>query len=232
MGRALKEKAKRKALRQNEEIRPSKTSNKTIFIVVAAGTLVILVAVFVFFNRSSTKIASNVMVDPDTLPGIQVSQAPWPPELKHLRDRLNIIGLPALPREGTVLHSHQHIDIFIHGKTVPVPADIGINEQERFITLIHTHDPNAVIHIESPTVETFYLGQFFDIWGVRFTSKCIGSYCADQPNALKVFINGEAVTGDPRLIVLAPHQEIVVAYGSPQELPNPIPSQYQFVSGS
>jgi len=232
MGRAVKEKAKRKALRQNEEIRPSKTSKKTIFIIIAAGTLVLLVAVFVFFHRSSPKLASNVMVDPDTLPGIQISQAPWQPELNHLRDRLNIIGLPALPSEGTVLHSHQHIDIFINGKTVPVPKGIGINEQERFITLIHTHDPNAIIHIESPTAGTFFLGQFFDIWGVRFTSKCIGSYCADQQNSLKVFINGEAVTGDPRLIELAPHQEIVIAYGTPKELPNPIPSQYQFTPES
>ena len=231
MGRAVKEKAKRKALKQNEEIRPSKSANRTIYISIA-GSVVLLVALFVFFYHSGTKLVANVMVDPDTLPGILVSQAPWPPELKHLRDRLNIIGLPALPREGTVVHSHQHIDIFINGKSVSVPADIGINQQEGFITLIHTHDANAVIHIESPTVEKFYLGQFFDIWGVRFTSKCIGSYCSDPQNFLKVYINGEAMTGDPRLIELAPHQEIVVAYGRLQELPNPIPSQYQFVPGS
>lgn len=228
MGRALKEKAKRKAFRQKEKIR---TSNKTSFIII--GTLVLLAIASVFFyHRGNTKPASNVTVNPDTLPGIQLSEAPWQPELTHLRERLTIIGLPAMPEEGTAMHAHQHLDLFIKGKTVSVPALIGINELGRFISPIHTHDTTGEIHIESPTVQTFTLGQYFDIWGVRFTLKCIGSYCDDQQNSIKVFVNGEAAAGDPRSIELRDHQEIVVAYGTSDQLPNPIPSQHQFSPGS
>jgi hypothetical protein len=56
----------------------------------------------------------------------------------------------------------------------------------------------GIIHVESPTVGKFYLGQFFDIWGVRLTSDCIGGYCTDATNTLTVYVNGEKYAGDPR----------------------------------
>ncbi len=228
MGRKLKEEAKQKPFRKKDKMG---MSHKTIFVMIAS--LVLLGMVFVFFYRhGNTTAASNVAVNPDTLPGVQLGEAPWQPELNHLRERLNRIGLPALSQEGTALHTHQHIDIFVNGKSVPVPASIGIHRQERFISPIHTHDATSVIHIESPTVQAFTLGQFLDIWGVRFTPKCIGSYCEDEKNSIQVFVNGQATAGDPRPIELADHQEIVITYGMSNELPNPIPSQYQFAPGS
>ena len=228
MGKKHKGKDKQKSSRREEEKR---SPNKTIFI--AIGVLVLSALAFAYFyQRENPKPASTVPVNPDTLPGIQLSEAPWQAELAHLRERLKVIGLPALFEEGTTLHAHQHLDLFIKGKTVPVPAMIGINVPERYITPIHTHDTTGEIHIESPTVEAFTLGQFFDIWGVRFSSKCIGSYCEDPQNAIKVFVNGAAAAGDPRSIRLADHQEIVIAYGTSDQLPNPIPSQHQFSPGS
>jgi hypothetical protein len=145
-----------------------------------------------------------------------------------LRTRLTAIGLPALPEEGSALHLHQHLDIFIRGRSVPVPEGIGIDAFERFIAPIHTHDDTGVIHVESPTRQPFTLGQFFDTWGVRLTSTCLGGYCAHDGTKLRVFVNGQAVTGDPRSVVLGPHQEIVIAYGRDDELPRPILSRYSF----
>jgi len=227
MSKKTKDKPERKIAGRG---RNSRSINKTLFIV--AGILAFAGFVIYFYQHGNPKPASTIQVNPDTLPGIQIGEAPWQPELTHLRERLKIIGLPALSEEGTALHAHQHLDLFIKGKTVTVPAFIGINVQERYITPIHTHDTTGEIHIESPTFQTFTLGQFFDIWGVRFSSKCIGSSCEDQQNSMKVFVNGNAVAGDPRSIELTDHQEIVVAYGTPEELPNPIPSQHQFSPGS
>lgn len=228
MGKKHKGKDKDKPLRREDEKR---SSNKTLYIII--GIVVLAAVGFISFSRREVpKPASAVIVHPDSLPGIQMSEAPWQPEFIHLRERLILIGLPALPEEGSALHTHQHLDLFIKGKSVTVPEIIGINVLERFITQIHTHDASGEIHIESPTVRTFTLGQFFDIWGVRLTSKCIGSYCEDQENSLKAFVNGEAVAGDPRSIELFDHQEIVIAYGTSGELPNPIPSQHFFSLGS
>jgi hypothetical protein len=230
MSRKTKDKAKRKTSgRENKSGSPNRT------ILIAAGILVFLALAYFYFNqRPVPKPVSeaNVNVDPDMLPGIQITEAPWEAEHKHLRERLNIIGLPALLEEGTSLHAHQHLDLFIHGKSVPVPAMIGVNVVERYISPIHTHDGSGEIHIESPTVQNFTLGQFFDVWGVRFTQKCIGSHCEDPQNSLRVFVNGQAEAGDPRRILLSDHQEIVVAYGTAGELPSPIPSEHRFSPGA
>jgi hypothetical protein len=228
MGKKNRDKSKQKATgRENK----SRSANTTIFIV--AGILILAGVVYAYSHRrGNTPPAPMVPVNADTLPGIRMSEAPWLPEMDHLRDRLKIIGLPALLEEGSAMHAHQHLDLYIKGKYVSIPAMIGISVGERFITPVHTHDTTGEIHIESPTVQSYTLGQFFDIWGVRFNAKCIGSYCEDPQNSIKVFVNGRAAGGDPRGIELTDHEEIVVAYGTPEELPNPIPSDHQFSAGS
>ena len=194
MGKKTAAKNKENVSKQQNKKR---SSNKTAFITV--GVLVLAAVFFIFiYKGENTKPAATVIVNPDTLPGIQKTEAPWPPEFSHLRERLKIIGLPALSEEGTTLHSHQHIKVYIKGKTIQVPS--GIGNPPQFITTIHTHDNSGEIHIESPTVQTFTLGQFFDTWGVKFDSKCLGSYCEDQQNSVKVFVDGKAVTGDPRIM--------------------------------
>jgi len=171
-------------------------------------------------------------VDPATLPGIDKGALPWAPELDHVRDRLNAIGLQPLPQEGTRLHIHQHLDLYVNGQKVTVPAGIGIQTTPpAFFSPIHTHDTSGIIHVESPTVRDFTLGEFFDVWGVRFTSTCIGSYCTQGNDALKVFVDGLPVTRNPRQVKLTSHEEIVVAYGTPQQLRSPIPSSYTFPAG-
>jgi hypothetical protein len=165
-----------------------------------------------------------------SLPGLQQGNAPWPAERRQLGARLAAIGLPALPEEGSALHTHQHLDIFINGASVPIPSEIGIDPEERFIAPLHTHDATGIIHVESPTIQTYTLGQFFDVWGVRFTATCIGGYCAHDAVALRVFVNGQLVTHDPRQVALSPRQEIVVTYGPAAASP-PLPSRYEFPPG-
>jgi hypothetical protein len=161
------------------------------------------------------------------LSGMQTGPAPWLPEIKNLRARLKAINLPALSAEGEALHIHQHLDIFVNGKPVTVPAGIGINMDARFISQLHTHDVSGVIHVESDQVRDFTLGQFFDVWGVRFTKDCIGGYCAKGNDKLRVFSDGKPVTGDPRNLALSSHQVIAVVYGPVESTPT-IRTTYQF----
>jgi hypothetical protein len=171
-------------------------------------------------------------VDPTTLPGILTGPAPWPANTKDMEARLSAIGLPALSAEGTELHIHQHLDLYVNGTKQVVPAEIGIitNPQVVFSPL-HTHDTNGIIHVESPTVRSFTLGDFFDVWGVRFTPTCIGGYCTQGDRTLRVYVDGQLATGDPTTLELFAHEEIVVTYGTKAELPDPIPSSYTFPPG-
>ena len=187
-------------------------------------TLAIAFSCLIFLGRSeSAENAAN-------LPGLQTGEAPWLAEIPNLLARLKAINLPALYEEGNALHIHQHLDIFVNGKPVTVPADIGINYIAKFISPLHTHDAAGIIHVESDEVRDFTLGQFFDVWGVRFTKDCIGGYCAKDSNKLRVFSNGKLVSGDPRNLVLTSHQEIAVVYG-PEKSTVTIPSTYKFEQG-
>lgn len=171
------------------------------------------------------------IADPSALPGLQVGNAPWVPEIENLSARLAANQLPELTMEGQVMHIHQQLDIFINGERVEVPSEIGINERAGWLSQIHVHDTRGVIHVESPYVAVFTLGQFFDVWGVKFTSTTIGGYVADATRSLRVYVNGELYTEDPRMLVLAARQQITVVYGTDEQVPQSIPSTYAFKPG-
>jgi hypothetical protein len=168
---------------------------------------------------------------PGPLAGLQTGPAPWGANTADLAERLRAIGIPPLsPMEGTAVHIHQHLDLYVDGRKVLVPAGIGIDPAVGYAPL-HTHDPSGVIHVESPTVRTYTLGEFFAVWGVRFTPGCLGGYCAGGGRQLRLFVGGRAYRGAPTTLALAPHQELVVAFGTAAQLPSPIPSTYQFPPG-
>jgi hypothetical protein len=195
----------------------------------SAALMAITIAMSILSCTTAAPVAAPATTpNSETLPGIQTGNAPWPAEATNLKARLVDINLPALTEEGVALHIHQHLDISVDGKPVQVPADIGINEAQGFIASIHTHDDTGIIHVESPTVQDFTLGQFFDIWGVRLTAECIGGYCNQIDKSLKVYVNGNLFNSDPRTIKLQQHQEIFIFYGTSDELPAPIPSSYSF----
>lgn len=203
------------------------------------GALVLLVVVFSIYQFHKTPSPKTgpkylpplTVTDPATLPGIQTGAPPWTAGHNGLRERLRALGLPALGTEGTALHTHEHLDVFVHGRQVTVPAQIGIDPAGQFISPLHTHDDSGVIHVESPTQRAFSLGQFMDVWGVLFTRDCIGSLCTSGDNRLRVYVDGQEATGDPRRLELFSHEQIVVTYGTNAELPSPIPDSYGFPFG-
>ena len=115
-----------------------------------------------------------------------------------------------------------------NGVSAYTGVNIGIDRTAGFISPLHTHDQSGVIHVESATTRAFSLGQFFDVWGVRFTRECLGGLCDTGSESLRVFVDGHDATGDPRRLELFAHEEIVVAFGTAAELPSPIPRSYGF----
>ncbi len=185
--------------------------------------------------KTTATSASGVTLGPafgsmTSLPGVLTSPPPWGAndDDAKLQQRLRAIGLDPLTAEGQVVHIHQHLDLYADGTKVTVPAQIGIASSGSFISDLHTHDATGIMHVESPTATSFSLGQFFAVWGVRLDARCIGGLCASGDKRLKVWVNGKPVGGDPTRIVLAEHQVIVLAYGTPAQDPNPVPASYDF----
>ena len=74
-----------------------------------------------------------------------------------------------------------------------VPSQIGISGGFAFL---HTHDSSGVIHVESPVIKDYTLGQFFDVWGVLLTKNQIGAYQDNGNDKLWVYVNGKPYTRD------------------------------------
>lgn len=165
------------------------------------------------------------------LPGALKSAPPWAANNgASLQRRLREIGLQPLREEGQVVHLHQHLDLYVEGEKVPVPAQIGIDAGGAFISDLHTHDTSGIMHVESPTQRAFSLGQFFAVWGLPLSADCIGSLCEEGAKRLRVWVNGDEVTADPTRIVLEEHQEIVIAYGTAAQVPDPVPERFDFAA--
>ena len=147
-------------------------------------------------------------------------------------------------------HVHAHLDVFVNGQRVTVPAGLGINIHDPgvhvFKTLgapsygginppcdqpcispLHTHDVSGVIHTESATVKDNTLGQFFIEWGVRLDDNCVASTTAARPPRSRSSSTGQPFAGDPRTIDLANLKEIAIVIGNP---PAQIPAVGDFSS--
>jgi hypothetical protein len=177
--------------------------------------------------------------------------APWRLPAFAL-SQINHAGL--IPEFGNLLrHDHVHLDLIVNGEKVTIPAGVGFAEpvdqgrgtcprtpetrssgdcaSGHFFTArvanspLHTHSTSGIIHVESDRTVTFTVGQFFDEWGVRFDSSCLGGYCTGQGKELRVYVNGKRVFRDPRSIVLGNHQEIAVVFGAAGAF-NAVPSTY------
>lgn len=190
------------------------------------GGFVAFIAILLVIGRFTTPVFVKTITDPNTIPSIVENKGPWNTNGRGLLARLKYIGLLPLSREGTSLHIHEHVGISINGKTIKVPAEIGVNRISGFMSSIHTHEQNGIVHIESPVMRTFTLGQFFDVWGVRFSADCIGGYCADKDSSVKVYVDGKKYDGNPRVIPLKERSNIFITYENNASTTQPV--SYKF----
>lgn len=143
-----------------------------------------------------------------------------PARSQDLLQGLPIDGIHCESQEGVVEHIHSHLQIFNRGRRVEVPAQIGIMPIAGCLYWLHTHAADGIVHIESPVVRTFTLGQFFDIWGQSLSRSVAGSVRAPRGQTLRFTVNGRLWRGDPRSIPLRDHEEIVIQNGPPFGTPH------------
>jgi hypothetical protein len=216
---------------------------------ILVGVVAIVAAVVVALSSvgpGTTPTSSAAAVAPSSS-GAAVSPAGppallWPAPSDPL-ERAVAAGLEPAPQEFHVNHVHAHLDVFIDGAPIVVPAGIGINIEDPeviyfddvgsyggiemcdqpCISPLHTHDETGIIHTESsdPTPNT--LGEFFVEWGVELSETCVGEHC--EPTPIAVYIGGEPYEGDPRAIELTDQKVIVIVVGTP---PAVIPSTADF----
>jgi hypothetical protein len=211
-----------RAEREAARRRIARAQRRRQFVWIAGIAIAVAAGVFLFTNRNDTS-----SPPPGALPGELTTEAPWPANASKSAARATALGLPP---EGTTMHEHANVQIFVHGQDERIPTDIGINTSKGTIQSIHTHDDTGLVHLESSESREFTLGDFFGVWGVRFTPSCLGAYCNEGNNRLQVFVDGDEVTDDIQDVQLDDQTVIVVMYGTAAELPDPIPSTFDFSS--
>jgi hypothetical protein len=169
----------------------------------------------------------------------------WPAPPDPIK-RTVAAGLKPELKESLTYHVHAHLDVFVDGKPIVVPAAIGINIHDpgvqRFkepdgsvsyggitgcrkpcISPLHTHDVSGILHTESATAKYNTLGQFFTEWGVRLSKFCVGEHCSPEPIAF--YVDGKPYKKNPGDIELSDGKEIAIVIGTP---PAQIPKTADF----
>ena len=127
-------------------------------------------------------------------------------------------------------HYHSHLDIIQDGVQRSLPANIGITDT--CLYWLHTHDSSGIIHIEAPADRknhTFTLGDFFKVWSQPLDSKHVATFTLSSDQTLVAYVDGKIYSGDPSMIPLKSHSQIVLEIQPPAVDPPPTftwPDQY------
>jgi hypothetical protein len=168
--------------------------------------------------------------------------APWPAPSDPMT-RARAAGLVPETAEQLQYHVHSHLDVFLDGKHVLVPAGLGIDIanpgvhqfttdglpsyggiavpcDRPCISPLHTHDVSGILHTESSTQQDNLLGQIFVEWNVRLDANCVATYCKPA-KSVAVYVDGSPFAGNPQTIPLSDHKEIAIVIGAPPaQIPN------------
>jgi hypothetical protein len=136
----------------------------------------------------------------------------------------NVDGINCGSTEQLAYHIHAHLAVYVNGASRALPGGIGIPGSQvvqssqgpvaqggQCIYWLHTHAPDGVIHIESPTKRIYTLGNFFDEWHQPLSGGKVGT----ASGKVTAFVNGKPWTKDLRSIPLDPHAVIQLSVGSP-----------------
>jgi hypothetical protein len=226
-----KERARAERVAKEEAAKSEAARRRRVQIGAALGGLAIIAVVVVVIvlvsGGGSGESSSGGLtfhqnsVPPDSQLALLDTPPPWKPNYKQLPQRVQAMGLPGF--NETTFHIHSHLEIFVDGKKVPIPANIGIDEATQFISPLHTHpttpdNPEGTIHMEADQQYDFTLGQFMNVWGVKFSDTQIGSLKSQGDKKLQVYVNGQRVN-DPVNVVLQEHDVVVIGYGKPGSFP-------------
>ncbi|HEX8917073.1 MAG TPA: hypothetical protein VF898_01095 [Chloroflexota bacterium] len=124
--------------------------------------------------------------------------------------------------EVTTYHEHGHLTIMDHGKSVPIPPNIGRNVDHDCLYWIHTHMPSlGVLHVEAPNKIEPPLRDFFTIWKKPLSATKIGPVTVQPGDKVKLWVNLKPYNGDLGSIPIKRHTQIWIDVGPPFPQPKP-----------
>ena len=198
--------------RERKEEQQNKKKKRRRKILGGVGLLVLALAIIGFVALSG----GDKKTPEEAQKGLQTTPGPWEPLVEGLEERENALGLPA--PSDTIYHVHAQLKVFVNGKPMKVPNNIGVDPDKGFLSSLHTHDDKGIMHMEAVEPYPFTLGQFFTVWGVRFTNTTLGAFTAGNGLVLETYLNGKKVPNGPGL-QMKQGDRVVVIFGKPGSAP-------------
>ena len=97
-------------------------------------------------------------------------------------------------------HTHTQLKIIQDGREIQVPSNVAVTDA--CMHPLHTHDATGLIHMEFPLPFTFFLGDFFDVMGTKFSDTQIGSIRTFDGYTIRIKKNGKIISSMHRFISL------------------------------
>jgi len=133
-----------------------------------------------------------------------------------------IDGITCDTSEGVVQHSHQYLTFIINGRIAKAPGSVGIDDATQCLYWLHSHNPDGIIHLESPQTGEFMLGEFLDIWrSSKDVNKSLLTEVVAKEKPSQVWVNGQLYTGNLWTLPLTSREQITIEYGQPTLKPQP-----------
>jgi hypothetical protein len=140
-------------------------------------------------------------------------------------------GISCDTAEQVVYHIHAHLAVDTNGRPRIIPEGIGIVPPTQIVQTsvgpfvvagkcfywLHSHTPDGIIHVESPSQRVYTLGNYFDIWNQPLSATQVGP----AHGTVTAYVGGQRFTGDPRSIPLNAHTLIQLDVGNTS--PGPLP---------
>jgi hypothetical protein len=161
---------------------------------------------------------------------------------RHSNTPAQAANIPCDALQHTQNHYHVGLQIVYQGNLLPIPSNIGIQGDPTAPTCyywLHVHTANQnTIHIEAPASRTFTLGDFFSVWTTWNQSQGLPAEPLDPKHVstlpaltagqqLVIYVDQsdgkgpQLYTGNPRAIVLKPHEIITLEISPPTITPPP-----------
>jgi hypothetical protein len=170
---------------------------------------------------------SSGPIGPEGIP-VPTNATPLASNASGARGR-TVDGVSCGASEQVAFHVHTHLTIFVNGVQRQIPYGIGIVPPRQVQTSatgpfvvsgscfywLHTHAADGIIHIESPVVRTYTLGDFFDIWGQPIGPDQVGP----AKGKVTAFYNGKKYIGNPGDMPIGDHVQIQLDVGTPLVAP-------------
>lgn len=99
-------------------------------------------------------------------------------------------------------HYHAIVRVYVMDEEVPIPEDVGLNDEGCSMRQLHTHDDSGKVHLEFTRQGVRApLEAFFDVWGKHMDETGFDDHRVNESTEFLMFLNTYSYDEDGNVII-------------------------------